>query len=159
MELYGQIYRLTGVQAFKTALNLTWLHLDQADFYLESLHNLQTSKEHTHIVDRVPGTPAVNALPKMLSAANAKGWDTAGYVTPNLEIGLSSVLKLFQLKLYTRLGNKCGRLHTIVAHLCNCPFTDMYFKGDWANSWGTGFLCCAQNEIMSIQLRVKMKKE
>ena len=58
-------------------------------------------------MDKERGTPGVNALSDMQSATNAGGWDTtAGYVTQNLATGPRRVLKLYQLKLYTRLWNK-----------------------------------------------------
>ena len=42
----------------------------------------------------------MNALPKMLSATNAREWDSmAGYVAPNLRTGPRRVLKLYQVKL------------------------------------------------------------
>ena len=78
-----------------------------ADFHPETLHSIHTSKETAHIADRVQGTPGMNALPKMLIATNARGWDTmSGYATPNLETGSNRVLKLYWSKVYTRLGNK-----------------------------------------------------
>ena len=78
-----------------------------ADFDPENPHYVHASKENAHIAEKVPGSPAVNALQEILSATNARGWDTlAGCVTLNLGTGSSRVLKLYQLKLHARLRNK-----------------------------------------------------
>ena len=65
----------------------------------ETPHNLHTSKEIAHIADRVPGILGVNALPEVLSATNARGWDTmAGFVAPNLRTGPKQSRKTIHIK-------------------------------------------------------------